>query len=289
MSAREPWWARWATTPVVPVVVLALVGVPFAVGLAAADAPPEPEVVCTFADPDIVESSGLVARNGLLTTVNDSGDTGRVFTVDPADGATVGVTTWSEDPTDVEALAPADEGEVWVGDIGDNPTERDSVEVARVPVGPVSGGGEREVDAPTYELVYPDGPRDAETLLAHPRSGRLVVVTKGVFGGEVLLAPADLDPDAPNRMRRVGTAVGVATGGAFLPDGRHLVVRTYSEATVYTWPDLRTVGSFDLPEQPQGEALAVAEDGTVYLTSEGVDSQVLRVELPRRIERELAH
>ena len=51
-------------------------------------------------------------------------------------GETVGVTGWTADPTDVEALAPAGPGSVWVGDIGDNRGLRDSITVAEVPVQP---------------------------------------------------------------------------------------------------------------------------------------------------------
>ena len=70
-----------------------------------------------------------------MVTTNDSGDSGRVFAVDPATGDTVGTTSWSPAPEDVEALAPAGPGHVWVGDIGDNRRARDSVQVLRVPVG----------------------------------------------------------------------------------------------------------------------------------------------------------
>ena len=55
-----------------------------------------------------------------------------MFAVD-ASGRTVGTTGWSAEPTDVEALAPLDDDEVWVGDIGDNTGSRDSVFVAPVP------------------------------------------------------------------------------------------------------------------------------------------------------------
>ncbi|MFB9312853.1 hypothetical protein [Nocardioides plantarum] len=264
----------------------AAVALPFVVGLAAADAAPPARVELTFADPAIVESSGLVARDGLVVTVNDSGDTGRVFTVDRGTGETVGVTTWSDDPEDVEAVAPAGDrfpGQVWVADTGDNLEQRDTVSVTRVPV----GRGDRDVrgEVTTYELVYPDGPADAETLLVQPSSGRLVVVTKGVFGGDVLLAPARLDPDRPNRMRLIGSARAIATDGSFWPDGRHLIVRGYSSATVYTWPALAQVARFTLPEQQQGEGIAVDEDGVVLISSEGARSDVLRVRLPRVVAR----
>lgn len=259
-----------------------LVVVPFLMGAAAAPTSPA-RVACTFQDPDIVESSGLVAQDGLFLTTNDSGDSGRVFAVDPASGATVGVTHWSEDPTDVEALAPARDGGVWVGDIGDNTASRDSVEVTKVPV----AASDATVDRETYELDYPDGPHNAETLLSDPRTGRLYVATKSVFGGTLYRAPRTLSADGPNRLAPVGGVLGIATDGAFFPDGRHVVLRDYSRAVVYTFPDLHEVATFRLPKQEQGEGIAVARDGAVYVSSEGEHQPVLRVPLPADVRRAL--
>lgn len=225
----------------------------------------------TFRDPAIVESSGLVARDGLFVTVNDSGDRGRIFTVDRS-GRTVGTTSWSPDPVDDEALAPATGRYVWVGDIGDNSATRSSITVLRVPF----GRGDRTVTPPAYTLVYPDGARDAETLLAAP-DGRLLVVSKELFGGAVYAAPRHLSPDRPNRLRKVVDAGAFVTDGAFFPDGRHLVLRDYGRAAIYTYPGFDRVAELRLPDQPQGEGIAIAEDGTAYVSSEGVHSSVLPV------------
>lgn len=257
---------------------------PFAIGLAMGAEPGEGRVVLSFADPEIVESSGLVAAGDRVWTVNDSGDIGRVFTVDTATGRTVGTTYWADGPRDVEALAPAGPGRVWVGDIGDNTASRDSIQVTRVPV----GDGDRTVDEETIDLVYPDGPRDAEALLVDPTTGRLHVVTKGVFSGEVYAAPPEMADDAPNELGLEGQVVGLVTDGAFFPDGRHIVLRTYSRATVYTFPELESVGAWDLPLQPQGEGLAVTPDGRLLISSEGAGAEVLAVRVPARIERAMA-
>jgi hypothetical protein len=257
---------------------------PFAIGLASGAAPGEGRVLFSFADPEIVESSGLVASADRVWTVNDSGDTGRVFTVDTATGETVGTTFWADGPEDVEALAPAGPGRVWVADIGDNARARESVQVTRVAV----GDGDRTVDEETIDLVYPEGPRDAEALLVDPTTGRLHVVTKGVFAGEVYAAPPEMADDAPNRLGLVGRVAGLVTDGAFFPDGRHLVLRTYSRAAVHTWPDLEPIGSWDLPDQPQGEGIAVTPDGEVLISSEGQGAEVLQVQVPARVERAMA-
>lgn len=237
------------------------------------------EEVTRFADPLIVESSGLVALGDTFLTANDSGDSGRVFVVDRATGRTVREVVWAADPIDVEALAPAANDAVWVGDIGDNSAKRDHVQLARV----MLDGSAAQV----YAVRYPGGPVDAETLLHHPGTGQLFVVTKSVFGGRVLAAPTTLT-EAPASeqatiLRDLGSVAGLATDGAFFPDGRHLVVRNYTRAFVYSFPTLDLVGAFDLPEQEQGEGLAIAGPDSLYLSSEGVAAPVLRVRLPAQV------
>lgn len=248
------------------------------VGATAAPAEPKATVVFTFQDPEIVESSGLVATGDLFLTVNDSGDSGRVFVVD-GQGRTVGVTSWAAEPTDVESLAPAGPGEVWVGDTGDNSRGRDSITVLRVPY----GERDQEVTPASYELVYPDRAHDAETLMANPRTGQLFVVTKDVFGGTIYAAPRELSADRPNTLRAVGDGFSFATDGSFFPDGKHYVVRGYSTAAVYSFPDHERLGSFPLPPQDQGEGIAVGPDDRIYLSSEGQSSDVLRVRLPAEV------
>ena len=256
-------------------VLAALAAVPFLLG--AATAPGDrAEVVFAFEDPAIVESSGLAVVDGQVVTTNDSGDSGRLFLVDPATGETVDEVAWDDAPTDVEALAPDGRGGVWVGDIGDNRGSRKTIRVADVPV---AGGGTAGAP-PVYDLVYPDGAQDAETLLADPATGRLYVATKSPFGGTLYAAPQPLDPRGPNRLEPLGDVLPLATDGAFLPDGQRLVVRNYGVAVVYAFPSLERLQQLRLPDQPQGEGLAVDADGSLLLSSEGLHAEVLRVPLP---------
>jgi hypothetical protein len=263
---------------------------PFVLGATSAPQGPRGREVFRFQDPAIVESSGLAwvgpAGDGLVATTNDSGDTGRVFAVDPVTGATAGTTTWGTavgDPEDVEALAPAGDDAVWVADIGDNLGRRDSVLVVRVPV----GRGDRSVRPAAHRLAWPRGPRDAETLLRHPRTGRLYLVDKGVLGGTLAAAPRRLRTDRVNPLRPMGPVLGLATDGAFWPDGRHVVLRSYARAVVYAFPSLEPVGDLPLPAQEQGEGLAVTPDGRVLVSSEGLGRPVLEVRVPPRLRRTL--
>jgi hypothetical protein len=208
-------------------------------------------------------------------TTNDSGGGPLVFVVDPRTGRTVGHTTFADEVTDVEALAPAGRDTVWVGDIGDNNEQRDSVQVYRVPV----GRGDRTVGAPSYELVYPDGAHDAESLVP-ALDGRLYVITKGLLGGTAYAAPRHLHPDRPNRLRPVASLDVWATDAALFPDGKHVLVRGYDTAAIYSFPGFRPVASFGLPRQRQGEGVSIGTSGRIRLSSEGRNSPVLEVELP---------
>jgi hypothetical protein len=234
-------------------------------------------VVFSFADPQITESSGLVDLGGLMVTTNDSGDDAVLYVVDPSTGRTVGHTRYAPEVSDVEALAPAGPGEVWAADIGDNREVRPSVRVYRVPV----GRGERRVRAASYRLVYPDGPHDAESLVA--AGGRLYVITKGLLGGTVYVTLPRLGET--NRLRRAGSVDLFATDAALLTDRRHVLVRGYDSAEVLTFPGFRPVSSFALPDQPQGEGVSVGPGDRIRLSSEGVHSRVLQIGLPHAVPK----
>jgi hypothetical protein len=272
------------------------------------------DVAFTFSDPRITESSGLATspHGELVYTHNDSGDQGRLFAVG-LDGRTR--TAWTvpgTEPRDWEDLArgPDEQGRssLWIGDIGDNSAARDDgVLVHRIPEPEPNQQDEAATAPPTsFRLRYPNGPRDAETLLVHPDTGRLYVVTKPFAGAaEVFAAPAVLDPNGPNALERVaearvrstgtpgGPGIGglanlLVTAGDIAPDGSHVALRTYTD--VYEWaiPDGDLAAAFEgdptvteLPPREQGEGLAYTSDGrSVLLSTEGSGSPVDRVVLP---------
>ena len=255
-----------------------LVAVPFVLGLATSAHAERPTPLFRFQDREISESSGLVALpGGLVVTVNDSGDSARVFVVDVKTGRTVGTTTWDAQPVDDEALAPATADQVWVGDIGDNSAARDSIRVTLVPV----GRGDRAGSLASYELRYPHGRAyDAETLLADPTTGRLFVVTKSALGGRIFSAPTDLKADRPNVLRQVGVAPPLVTDGSFVPEGDRVVLRDYGRYVELSYPGWRVLTQRPLPPQRQGEGLAVTDDGRLLVCSEGTRQPVYAVRDP---------
>lgn len=245
-----------------------------------------------FADAEIVESSGFAAssRSGSnYYTHNDSGDSARFFVVDRRGCTVVRYTIGGARAIDWEDMTrgpgPSGRSTLWFGDIGDNAATRPFVSVyavAEPPPPPNATGACSEpraqrVSGTRFDFVYPDGPHDAEALFAHPRTGRLYVVTKGADGAQLFGAPAALASGRKNVLTHLGTLdLTLATGAAMAPDGKSVVVRTYT--TAYEWRDVqgdvgaamrRAPVAVSLPSQLQGEAIAYRRDGKALLiTSE---------------------
>jgi hypothetical protein len=228
-------------------------------------------------DARITESSGLalsIRHPHTVWTTNDSGDTARVFAIDTETGKTVGVHTFDTEVRDVEALAITPQGRMLVADIGDNDGSRSMVRVFwfdEPGLGRTSGAWS------SWELSYPDGPHNAESIAVDPTSGRVFVVTKD-RPGAVYALPATPSRRGVNRLTKVGTAPDIATDAVFLPGGSGLAVRTYTSLVVLD-PDTSRETSYQvLPLQPQGETLALAPDGKGLLVgSEGTHSRIQEV------------
>lgn len=262
----------------------------------------------SFQDPRVAESSSLVSTpaGDWLWTANDSGDSARLFAVDRT-GRTLAVASLpGTRVVDVEDTALGPDRTLYLADIGDNRSERAGVVVLRVPEPAVDPGrlDVRLATAPPVRtvLTYDDGPHDAETLLVHPRTGQVLVVTKGVLGSGVYAAPLPLADGVLRRvggltLRGTGTPGGpdigglaqvLATGGAVSPDGRRVVVRTYTDAYVWQVPgdDLAAAlrgrpTVLALPETRQGEAVTWSRAGDALLTSsEGRGAPVWQVAVP---------
>jgi hypothetical protein len=244
--------------------------------------------LCTIRDQRIDESSGLAASADRLWTINDGGSRLRVFELDRSCRVLRTIEA-GIDPYDVEDLARAAEGTFWLADTGDNALNRSTVAVERL---------RPDGSATPFRLTYPDGPHDAEAVLLAP-SGQLFIATKEPLTSNVYTPTGPLSAARPTPLRKVastgflptGTAGGpvgaagqvVVTGGAVSPDGRTVVLRTYTDAYVWSAPN-GDVGAaiasgkrrrIPLPPTAQGEAVAFSSDGRSLLTStEGVPAAV---------------
>lgn len=233
--------------------------------------------VFEFRDPAITEASGLVDLGSLMVVTNDSGSDAVLQVVDRS-GRTVGRAFYASSAVDVEALAPAGPDAVWVGDIGDNKAVRSSIRVWEVAVGARESTGSRA----SYDLSYPDGPHDAESLINW--QDRLYVVTKGLAGGGIYAAPLPLRSGI---LVRVGSVPVWATDAAAFPGTSVALVRGYGSAVAVRMPGGRVIDSFEIPPQEQGEAISIGPSRRVRVTSEGSHQDVLQVPKPGWLKRAL--
>ncbi|WP_375002721.1 hypothetical protein [Aeromicrobium sp. CTD01-1L150] len=265
-------------------VVLILIVLVVSIGRQAAGVEPEPpaERLGLVDDVRITESSGLAISHqdpDLAYTINDSGNVDAVFAIELSTGDVVGTTTLTgTNWRDTEALALHD-GTLWVADVGDNTGVRDEVALHSLDE---PGRGDSTTTAARHRLVHPDGPLDVESLAIDPTSGEMVMVSKQVLAGQLLRLPADPSTDGVTQVEATDVqTLSLATDAAWTPDGRHVVVRNYGQAQVLDPATGDVEVTFRLPEQPQGESLAVDPDGaSVVIGSEGQPFQLWRVALP---------
>jgi hypothetical protein len=242
-----------------------------------------------IAAPEATELSGLVfspTQKGVLWAHNDSGDRARLFALRTDGSLIASLDVPGAEAVDWEDIAVGPGDTLLVGDIGDNKSARSSVSVWRVPEPRLADGPAATAPATRLSMTYPDGAHDAETLLADPKTGEVVVVTKRIDGRAGVYAAS---VDAPS-LRHTGTLAlgfgGLATGGDVSADGRVIAIRTYTALYVWarkpgasiaaTLKRAPCVGSAQLVREGQGESLALARDGQSFYTVPEGAGAVLR-------------
>lgn len=270
-----------------------------------------PTTIANLKNPGITESSGLAASRSnpaIYWTHNDSGDEPFVYAFD-SKGESRGVFhlagAQARDWEDM-AVGPGPrrgQSYLYLGDIGDNDKKRSEIVVYRVPEPKLTAADKdssRRFPRPTttvdaIRLRYPDGKFDAETLMVHPTSGNLYIVTKVMLkNATVYEAPAPLVAGKVITMKRIGDIKvpsvigGALTGGSISPDGRRVALCDYLQAYEAVLPPSsknfddvwkQTFTAFRLGQREQGEAITYRADGKALLaTSEGKHPPVIQVE-----------
>lgn len=227
------------------------------------------------------EASGVAVsrRNpGILWVHNDSGDP-ILFALDTLGklrGQVRITNVGSNSDWEDIAVGDCDEGTcIYIGAIGDNLQQSTDRAIYRVPEPEVTATSAASTVTIPYVLEKPE---DAEALFVVDRD--LFVITKGRSG------PITVYGFPPNSS---GTAVlqpiqelseglvqlpEMVTGAGATPDGRHVLIRTYSGLQIYSFSEKRLQPLHTRPfslqslNEPQGEGADITEAGVVYLVSE---------------------
>lgn len=262
-------------------------------------------------DNDIIAESSGLARSRLsddrLWTHNDSGDGPSVYAIDTRGhylGALKLRPALALDWEDMAGFEEDGQARLLLADIGDNSAIRPFVTLYVVEE-PMTSSGDAPFElsvAPlrSITLIYPDGPRDAESVAVDESSASIFVLSKRdavpqlyrvplqaalplVIAeplGEITIPRAEAGSEGADSFNFT-TAMDISA------DGRTLVVSTYTHAYRYTrsgdedWPSalLRAPRSIRLPDYAQIEAASLSADGaTLWITSEGAPAPLARLD-----------
>jgi hypothetical protein len=235
----------------------------------------------------IREASGIVASRqnpGVLWVHNDSGDEARVYAID-AKGDFLGTCNIrgakARDWEDIAVGPGPDPNQhyLYIGDIGDNQAKYPDVTVYRAPEPKVEAarafGTMTTEMADAIRLTYPDGPRDAETLLVDPLTRDIYIISKRELFSKVYRAGFPQSTTEPTRMEAVAVMPwGFAVAGDVSPDGSRVIVRGMFNASIWMRPAGEPLWrafsgkQLQLPliNEPQGEGICFDSEGLGYFT-----------------------
>ncbi len=275
--------------------------------------PSTSERVAILEDKRIKESSGLIQGRrdpSIFWTVNDSGGEPCVFAIDHSGKTRAKVRVREAANFDWEdlTLGKDDQGSpvLLIGDIGDNFQMRPTIQVYQIPepgiVAPGKPAAETESTVPRiWRAHYPDGKHNAESLLVHPQTNRLYILTKSEDGQCALYAfPQPLQDKTSMPLEKIAdlrfpTLIRpgkrphdncMTTGAGFSPDGTRLIVATYSSLYEWTLPqDQPLAEAMKQPPVriepelvPQVEGVCYdADSKTIWFTSERLPTPLMRV------------
>lgn len=269
----------------------------------------KPQISGKIESAEITESSGLAASKcqpDVFWTHNDSGNGAFVFAIN-AQGKHLGTFRVSgAKNTDWEDIAAFknERGEcfLFIGDIGNNARGRDELTIFRVREPKISGAGESSNKknplvtnaSGAIKFEYPDLEHDAETLLVHPQTGAIYILTKQFSGASAIYKLAEnYSFEKKNQLEKIADfsvpAVpnGFLTGGDISSDGKRVIVCDYFSGYELVLPE--KAKNFDeiwkqkpfvveLGERAQGEAVCYSVDGnSIFATSEKQNSPIIEV------------
>lgn len=257
------------------------------------------------------EISGIAAsgiNKDIYYIHNDSGDTSRFFAINPT-GELKSTIYYKGDPKEIKggvrdcediAVGPGpDKGKsyVYMGDIGDNNAVRKYITVYRMEEKPEWAKESTSTgDAVPIHFKYPDGPKDAETLMIDPIEKLIYIVSKRQDSVTVYSSPVNYKPNDTVTLSKKCKLFfpGLRlfkwiTAGDISKDGQQVLIKSYT--SVYYWKRgnnepiwktlLKKPQLLPYVQEKQGEAIGFTPDGKVYYTtSEGVYSPIYYYNIP---------
>lgn len=270
----------------------------------------KPQVVGKIKSKEITESSGIVesrCQDNVFWTHNDSGNDALIFALN-LKGEKLG--TWevsgakNRDWEDIATIQDAKTGKcfLYIGDIGNNERLKSELTIYRVAEPQISENDassskkspSKTETAEAIKFSYSDIRHDAETLLVHPNTGDIYILTKSLSSASgVYKLAADFSLEETNTLNKIADFTvpavpnGFLTGGDISPDGKRVIICDYFSGYEIVLPESAKI--FDeiwaqkplnvaLGEREQGEAIGYSKDGrSIFATSEKKNSPIIQV------------
>lgn len=258
---------------------------------------PKPGLVSKLAAP-LVEVSGMQASKvnpGYMWVFNDEKETPQVYLVNIANGRVAASFTPNPGVSNVpwgdpEAIRLSQvQTKLVLADIGDNannrPTSGANQPSLLVLPEPKGAGAKGVLSAQRLPIAYPGGLQvNAETLLIHPTTDQVYIITKEATQGRVYSFGA---LSAMNTTNNVGTLVATlgldeVSDGTHTSSGAFILLRSAkSKQTTVLKPNWSLAGFIDTPAMTKGEAITVENSCGFLVTTEGSAPPVYRVLIPK--------
>lgn len=269
----------------------------------------KPKVVGKIESAEIKESSGIAAskcQTDVFWTHNDSGDDAFIYAFNKK-GEKLG--TWrvtgakNHDWEDIAQIKNANgECVLYIGDIGNNTRVRDEFTIYRVKEPKISSENKSSSKknpaitetSEAIKFTYPEMRRDAETLMVHPLTGDVYILSKRLSGAAAVYKLKNgFALNKSNKLEKItdfsvpAIPNGFLTGGDISPDGKRVIICDYFTAYELVLPEKaknfdeiwkETPAVVELGAREQGESIAYSADGkSVFAGSENKKSPLIEV------------
>ncbi len=240
-------------------------------------------------DSRLDEISGIAASRinpGIYYVHNDSGGENAIYAINLKGRVVAKLVLEGIKNRDWEdiAVGPGDgngTSYIFVGEIGDNLSVHNGYHIYSFPEPQLTdAGSEKTITVKSIRrksFQYKDGKKDAETLLVDSREHQVFVVSKREQNvGLYVCGSSILGKNSPLKKakRKANLDFPLAVGGDISPDGKHIIIKTYTN--VFYWQRIpgQNVNTAlkkqpqKLPYivEPQGEAICFSADSKYYLT-----------------------
>lgn len=239
------------------------------------------------------EISGLAASsavdNSSLWSEEDSGNKNAIYLLDSL-GNLTGIKylpgTLNLDWEDLSAGPGPDQGKhyLYIGDIGDNLKIRPFITIYRLEEPNLHTPQDTVVkDFDIINLVYPDGPHNAEAMMVDPATKFIYVITKDTAAG-LYAAPYPQNASASTKLILLETLpISSVTAADISGDGNQILIKNYDD--IFYWKKnagetlinclQRTPLRLHYKRELQGESIAWTHNGKGFFTlSEQVGAHI---------------